>query len=165
MDDSIRVRSEKGESERLIGLPEVFMKEIEEYVKTYRLNTDTTALFTTQKGRLTYDYLRNLAKRIGAFAGVPKFHWHSARHWCATSLLKGVLGAKPVDIRMVQIHLGHKSLRSTQIYTHVSQRDVAEVVRSRLGEIFQGSEKVNKKMNPNIDQVGLIGFEPMTTWL
>ncbi len=42
---------------------------------------------------------------------------------------------------MVQIHLGHRSLRTTQRYTHVSQHEVAEVVRSRLEEIFQGRRK------------------------
>ena len=45
---------------------------------------------------------------------------------------------------MVQIHLGHRSLRTTQRYTHVSQHEVAEVVRSRLGEIFQGGGQMTE---------------------
>lgn len=134
----------------------------------YRPTTDPTELFTTPKGRMTYDYLRNLAARIGAFTGVPKFHWHAARHWCATALLKGIQGGTPTDIRMMQIHLGHKSLHTTQRYTHLTSQEVAEVVRSHFGNIFQGGKKMksNKEnMNPNINVVGLIGFEPMTTWL
>ena len=143
-DNGIRIRSEKGEAERIIGLPDKIMNDVRKYIMDYRPNTDQTALFTTPKGRMTYDYIRNIAKRIGAFTGIKKFHWHAARHWCATALLKGYREAKPIDIRMVQIHLGHRSLRTTQRYTHVSQHEVAEVVRSRLGEIFQGSGKMTE---------------------
>ena len=142
MGHCIRIRSEKGEAERIIGMPEEILADVRKYIDYYRPGSDQTALFTTPKGRMTYDYVRNLAKRIGAFTGIKKFHWHAARHWCATALLKGYRGAKPMDIRMVQIHLGHRSLRTTQRYTHVSQQEVAEVVRSRIGEIFQGSEKM-----------------------
>ncbi|MEM3906910.1 MAG: site-specific integrase, partial [Nitrososphaerota archaeon] len=142
--DGIRIRSEKGEADRLIGLPDKIMNDIRTYISLYRPSTDPSGLFTTPKGRMTYDYMRNLAKKIGAFTGIKKFHWHAARHWCATSLLKGILGASPVDIRMVQIHLGHRSLRTTQRYTHVTQSEVAEVVRSRMGELFQGGEKMKE---------------------
>ena len=143
-DNGIRIRSEKGEAERIIGLPDKIMNDVRKYITDYRPNTDQTALFTTPKGRMTYDYIRNIAKRIGAFTGIKKFHWHAARHWCATALLKGYREAKPIDIRMVQIHLGHRSLRTTQRYTHVSQHEVAEVVRSRLGEIFQGGGQMTE---------------------
>ena len=144
LEDGIRIRSEKGEAERLLGMPDKIMNDIRKYIEFYRPNTDPTALFTTPKGRMTYDYIRNIAKRIGAFTGIKKFHWHAARHWCATSLLKGYHGAKPLDIRMVQIHLGHRSLRTTQRYTHFSQYEVAEVVISRLRDIFQGSGKMTE---------------------
>ena len=143
-ENGLRIRSEKGEADRFIGLPDKIMNDIRKYISDYRPNTDQSGLFTTPGGRMTYDYMRNLGKKIGAFAGVEKFHWHAARHWCATSLLKGILGASPVDIRMVQIHLGHRSLRTTQRYTHVTQSEVAEVVRSRMGELFQGGEKMKE---------------------
>lgn len=143
-ENGIRIRSEKVEAERIIGLPDKIMNDVRKYIKDYRPNTDQTALFTTPTGRMTYDYIRKIAKRIGAFTGIKKFHWHAARHWCATSLLKGYHGAKPLDIRMVQIHLGHRSLRTTQRYTHFSQYEVAEVVISRLRDIFQGSGKMTE---------------------
>ena len=141
LDNGLKVRSEKGEKERIVGLPDGMLKDLRDYVTYYRPSTDKTALFTTLKGRLTYDYLRNLAKMFGAGAGVKRFHWHAARHWCATALLKGYRGAKSLDIRYVQIHLGHKSLKTTQRYTHVSQLEVADKVQKRLGKFFEAMKK------------------------
>lgn len=43
-----------------------------------------------------------------------KFHKHAAKHWCTTALLKGYQETKPIDVRMFQIHLGHRSLRKSQ---------------------------------------------------
>ena len=140
----IRIRSEKGEAERIIGLPAEMIRRIEEFISLYRYNSDPSALFTTRNGRVTYSYLRNVLRRIGARAGVSRFHAHAARHWCATALLRGIFGQKPLDIRMVQIHLGHRSLRTTQRYTHITQEEVAEQVRDRLSDFFQGDEPVTK---------------------
>ncbi len=143
-ENGIRIRSEKGEAERIIGLPPEMMGEIREYVEHYRSRSDQSALFTTSTGRLSYDYLGHIVKQIGAAAGVKWFHCHAARHWCGTSLLRGMLGSKPLDIRYVQIHLGHKSLKTTQRYTHVSQLEVADQVQKRLGKFFRGDEKMNE---------------------
>ena len=140
--NGIRIRSEKGEAERIIGLPERIMEEISDFITYYRYNSDPSALFTTRSGRMSYHYVRNVLSRIGARAGVPRFHAHAARHWCATALLRGIFGQKPLDIRMVQIHLGHRSLRTTQRYTHVTQEEVAEQVRGRLGEFFRVDEEM-----------------------
>ncbi|MCL4448050.1 MAG: hypothetical protein M1163_06645 [Candidatus Thermoplasmatota archaeon] len=52
-----------------------------------------------------------------------------------------MFGQKPLDIRMVQIHLGHRSLRTTQRYTHVTQEEVAEQVRGRLADFFESMKK------------------------
>jgi len=161
-EDGIRIRSEKGEAERFIGLPQEMINDFQKYIQYYRYPSDTTALFTTKNGRISYQYVRNILKRIGNRANVPRFHAHSARHWCATAFLKGFFGDSPMDIRMVQILLGHKSLKTTERYTHLSQEMVAEEVKKRLSKFFLNFKIINKKMNPLLHQVGPIGFEPTT---
>ena len=67
-----------------------------------RPQTDRKSLFTTTKGRLNYNYARNMVKSIAMKSGVPKFHAHAARHWCATTLLKRDSHGERLDIREVQ---------------------------------------------------------------
>ena len=117
---------------------------------------------------ITYAGLRKLSKVMGLSAGVTQFHWHAARHWGATAYLYGRLGVPPLGIRSVQKLLGHVSLKTTQRYTHVTDRDVAKEVISAQRKLFRGHEK-NEGLRgvkaPIPNPMGLTGFEPMTTWL
>lgn len=85
---------------------------------------DPDAVFLSNRGtRLSSRWVQELVKRYGAVgAGRPDLHPHALRHSCATHLLDA--GA---DLRGIQELLGHRSLSTTQRYTHVSADRLAEV--------------------------------------
>jgi integrase/recombinase XerC len=110
----------KGRRERLTPLGTCAVKAIREYVVGRRREPGETALFVNKHGRrLT---TRSVARMLGKYRPDARTTPHTLRHSFATHLLDG--GA---DIRSVQELLGHKSLTSTQIYTHVSTARLKEV--------------------------------------
>ena len=73
---------------------------------------------------------------------------------------------------MVQILLGHASISSTQIYTHISQQKVGEIARDILNMLFRfekilenSEQKVQIPWEPNMNMMGALGFEPRSAGL
>ena len=112
----------KGNKERLVP----FGQKAQLYLKRYlrvRNNTKSEYLFLTRLNKpiSRIEFWRQL-KQIAIKAGITKnITPHTLRHSFATHLLTG--GA---DIRFVQEMLGHSSISTTQIYTHISQERLKE---------------------------------------
>lgn len=108
----------KGNKERLVPFVEGFDKELKQYKSLFWNKTaKTDNVFVNQRGnKLTSRGIQlNMQKHADAIGLNMKIHPHMLRHSFATHLLDN--GA---DIRFVQELLGHSSISTTQIYTHVS---------------------------------------------
>ena len=126
----------KGSKERIVPLPERALARLGAYVERgrpalLRPGRPTQALFLSARGNpMSADALRTCFERRVAEAGLdPSLTPHAMRHTFATELLSG--GA---DLRSVQELLGHESLSTTQVYTHLSVdrlRDAARAAHPR----------------------------------
>lgn len=133
--DSFPIRG-KGEKVRVVFLSDAAKKAVSAYLKVRKDMEE--ALFVNipvnkqRRGRLTPRSIEMLIKKYAIKAGITKkVTPHVLRHSFATDLLNN--GA---DIRSVQQLLGHASINTTQIYTHVTDahlRDVHKKYHSRRG--------------------------------
>jgi len=117
----------KGSKERRLPLHDQVIRALEQWLSVGLplLSTETTspdAVFVNQRGNALQP--RDVRRILDARSAVP-IHPHALRHSFATHLLDG--GA---DLRVVQELLGHASLETTQIYTHVSKERLSSVYRA-----------------------------------
>lgn len=108
----------KGEKQRVTLFGATCRNALDDYVSGERTSPiDGDPLFTNADGkRITTRTVQNVVKRWALRAGLsPEVSPHTLRHTFATHLLDN-----GIDLKSVQQLLGHESLATTQIYTHIS---------------------------------------------
>ena len=123
----------KGNYPRTIYLSDRSLSWIKNYLETRK--DKEKALFIhyrareDSESRLTPRSIERIVKKYAVMAGVPVFTTpHTLRHSYATDLL-----TQGVDLRTVQEFLGHKSIMTTQIYTHITNKRLRDVHRKYHG--------------------------------
>lgn len=118
----IRVRQGKGRKDRYVGLPKALLQVLREYWKAAK---PTTYLFPgRKKGKtISRQAVVHSCKRARETAGLSKkISPHTMRHSFATHLLED-----GTDVRTIQKLLGHRSIVTTALYTHVSLKTLQDV--------------------------------------
>ena len=122
----------KGNKERVVPLSEPVLQMLRALWKTHRSPKWLFPRRNNKQAHVAFSTMRkvfNNARHECLFD--EEFRPHTLRHSFATHLLE-----QGVDIRIVQILLGHASLRSTQIYTHLSE-PLRKDLRRLLSEFFK----------------------------
>lgn len=124
----VRIRG-KGNKQRFIFISGEFMVEIQNYIqlKTAEFQEgDLEYLFVTDKGAKMYPNFvyRTVKKILSLISTNEKKNPHVLRHSFATHLLQN--GANLMSIKEL---LGHDSLQSTQVYTHVNIKDLKKIYK------------------------------------
>jgi integrase/recombinase XerD len=120
----------KGNKQRLVPFGEAAGEAVDRYLAEGRSRAlkgrASRYLFITNRGsKMTRQCFWKLLRDYGLKAGIKRrLTPHVIRHSFATHLVEG--GA---DLRSVQIMLGHADISTTQVYTHVAQRRLRDVVQ------------------------------------
>ena len=113
------VRSGKGKKDRMFILSQKLSNKLKKYIENH---LDWEYVFSKEKPLTTRNVqkiVQNTTKRARINKAV---HPHTLRHSFATHLLD-----KGVDLRRIQFLLGHSSIATTQIYTHVSHEQIKRI--------------------------------------
>jgi len=126
----IHVKGGKGRKDRYTILSEYIINMLREYYKIYRPEKwlfegqNTEKHLSTRTVQVVFNNAcnkANIAKEVTV---------HSLRHSFATHMLEN-----GIDLRYIQELLGHQSSKTTEIYTHVSQKKIQQI-KSPLDDIF-----------------------------
>ena len=129
----------KGSKERLVPLLGTAKRALATYLGKWRgvlaaSGAAGDAVFLSERGtRITRQAVHRMVERYGRLVGIEGLHPHTLRHTYATHMLEGGM-----DLRTVQELLGHASISTTQLYTHIDLTHVRMVYleahpRARMG--------------------------------
>ena len=116
----IHIRLAKGKKDRFVKLPYSLEEDLGNYCK---LNKDNFLFPSNRGGKLTKKTILKIVQNAARKAGIKKrVYPHLLRHSFATHLLEN-----GTDLRIIQKLLGHSDIKTTQIYTQISQASIKNI--------------------------------------
>lgn len=118
----IRITNSKGKKDRMVPLSQKMLDQLRVY---YRMFRPKHYLFEGENGRkYSASSLQNVLRQSTGRAGIKKIiTLHTLRHSYATHMLEA-----GVNLRYIQEILGHRSSKTTEIYTHVQSSDYRKLI-------------------------------------
>jgi len=116
------VRQAKGKKDRAFNIPQKILKKLQKQAEEQKA-AGQEYLFSGLNGQLSTRNIQKIVQNAAKRAGIDKdVHPHTLRHSFATHLLEG-----GVDIRHIQVLLGHSSISTTELYTHISKEQIKAI--------------------------------------
>jgi len=135
----IRVRQGKGKKDRYVTLSPTLLETLREYYKAYRPKGEWLFPNRTGKYPIHPTAVQRACRKAAQVAGINKrVTPHMLRHSFATGLLEA-----GVDLRTIQVLLGHGSLNTTAIYLHVAVG--AQQTRREMADLLKQTQTTPKK--------------------
>ena len=118
----IFIRNSKGKKDRTTLLSQAILEILRDYYRQYK---PSDYLFQGQNGgKYSTKSIQNVFKRALKYSGIRKQATvHTLRHSFATHLLE-----HGTDLRYIQELLGHNSSKTTEIYTHITQKGIDKII-------------------------------------
>ncbi len=130
----IRIKAGKGRKDRYTLLSDVALQILREYWKQEKPDKWLFPSWNSEK-HITARTVQKIFQKACQKAGIKKeVTVHSLRHSFATHLLES-----GIDLRYIQELLGHKSSKTTEIYTHVSTKNLS-AIKNPLDSLLTGGE-------------------------
>ncbi|MBS3074581.1 tyrosine-type recombinase/integrase [Candidatus Pacearchaeota archaeon] len=126
------IKKAKGNKDRIFNIPNYLIEDLKRQAEEQK-QKGREFLFTGREGKqISAQNLQKIVRLAAKRAGIKKSaHCHTLRHSYATHLLES-----GTDIRLIQTLLGHSSISTTEIYTHISTAQLKRVV-SPLDELMK----------------------------
>lgn len=122
---------------------------IQNYIKYHRKHTDKKYLFTWSNGQIMPKTFRIHFKTVCRQAGVGWMHPHSLRHYYATMLLRN-----GINIKIVQLLLGHSDIKTTSIYLHMLDNDIyAAIQKTNLDDVLYSLTHLYGELGSGLEEI------------
>ncbi len=142
------IRKAKGKKDRIFRIPNYLIEDLKKALEK-SAEKSNEYVFPGTKGKMTNRNIQRIVKITLKRANIQKkVTPHTLRHSYATHLLES-----GVDIRKIQVLLGHENLSTTEIYTHVSNEQIKKI-ESPLDTLMQEEkeEKTEEKEEESKEQ-------------